>query len=74
MQQGLGWLRWTVDEFWQATLQELHAGVMGFAESRGAKPDTDSPLPEEEEVYDRLLRLVAEEQEREDEAARRAAA
>jgi hypothetical protein len=72
MQQGLGWLRWSTDQFWNATLQELHAGVIGFAESRGAK--TDSPPSEEEEVYDRLLRLVKEEQEREDEEARRAAA
>jgi hypothetical protein len=67
MQQGLGWLRWSVTDFWNATLEEFSNAVIGFGESRGVKPEGQMPLPEEE--YDRLIRMVEDEVEKEAEAA-----
>lgn len=35
MEQALGWLGWTPDAFWGATLAEVTAGVMGYLETKG---------------------------------------
>jgi hypothetical protein len=59
MQQGLGWLRWSVADFWEATLDELLAGIVGFAETRGAGSSDDKPLPNEQ--YDQLIAMVEKE-------------
>lgn len=37
MEQALGWLRWTPEVFWDATLAELTAGILGYMETRGAE-------------------------------------
>lgn len=37
MEIGLGWLRWTPDAFWSATLGELLAAQAGFVESKTGK-------------------------------------
>lgn len=35
----MGWLGWTPDAFWDATLAEVTAGVMGYLETKGqARP------------------------------------
>lgn len=39
----MGWLGWTPDAFWNATLAEVTAGVMGFLEAKGqARPSDKS--------------------------------
>lgn len=54
--QACGWLRWTPETFWNATLDEVSAAVYGYAESRGALPKAD----EEAEKWERLYRLGRE--------------
>jgi hypothetical protein len=49
----LGWLRWTPDVFWNATLAEVTAGILGYLETRGVqRPNAKAP------VYDALLDMV----------------
>lgn len=55
MEQGIGWLRWSPDDFWGATLAELTAGVMGYLETRGQK----RPEPKAAQ-YDALLEMAAQ--------------
>lgn len=40
MEQACGWLRWTPEAFWNATMDEVDAAVRGFAESKGVKKPT----------------------------------
>jgi hypothetical protein len=68
MEQGLGWLRWSPDQFWNATLEEVSRGIMGYIETRGGKPEGRLPLPDED--YDRLIAMAQEEMEREAAEAR----
>jgi hypothetical protein len=66
MQQAMGWLRWTPDAFWGATLADVHSGLTGFLETRGvAPPDA------KREAYDEML-AVAREAKREERRAARA--
>lgn len=43
MEWGLGVLRWSPSEFWQATPYELSAAIRGYQEAHSAKPDPDPP-------------------------------
>jgi hypothetical protein len=52
MEQATGWLRWTPDAFWAATLAEVAAAVCGFVECRTGK----NPR----ERAERMARLYAE--------------
>jgi hypothetical protein len=65
MEQGLGWLRWTPDQFWEATLEEITRAIIGYAETRGVKPEGRLPLPESD--YDRLINMIENEMAREQE-------
>jgi hypothetical protein len=65
MEQGLGWLRWSVDEFWSATLEELTRAIIGYGETRGVKPQGRLPLPDSD--YDRLIGMIEDEMAREQE-------
>jgi hypothetical protein len=67
MQQGLGWLRWSVDQFWAATLDELTQAVIGYGETRGVRPEGALPLPED--TIDRLIAMVERAEAEEAEAA-----
>jgi hypothetical protein len=60
-----------VSEFWDATLEELHHAVIGYAETRGVKPEEDLPLPKDD--YDNLIAMVEEEMAREEAEAKAAA-
>jgi hypothetical protein len=63
MEQGMGWLRWSAEQFWAATLDELTHAIVGFGEARGVKADSELPLPEED--YDRLIAMVDAEAKKE---------
>ena len=44
MEQALGWLRWTPEAFWGATLAEVTAGLVGFAEAKtGRRSSAHNP-------------------------------
>lgn len=63
MQQALGWLRWTPDQFWDATLSELFAAVAGLLEwERNVEPATERGV-----MFDRLLEMAEAERRRESE-------
>jgi hypothetical protein len=55
MQMALGWLRWTPDAFWGATMAELDNAIVGYMETRGVKPRTARVAE-----LDELLRLGRE--------------
>ena len=52
MQQACGWLRWTPDAFWGATLAEIHSATTGYLETRGV-----APRDARADVYDELLEV-----------------
>lgn len=57
MRQGMGYLRWSPEQFWNSTLAELHAGLQGYAEARGwTKPGASRRLADSD--YDELLALA----------------
>jgi len=63
MQQALGWLRWTPDTFWNATLSELWAGLTGLQEwEHGVEPAEARALR-----YDSLLAMATAERRAEKE-------
>lgn len=52
-QQALGWLRWTPDAFWSATLAEVDNAVQGYLEdTRGIEPRGSR-----DDLYDELKRI-----------------
>lgn len=43
----MGWLRWTPEAFWGATLAEVTAGLVGFAEAKtGRRSSAHNPTLE----------------------------
>jgi hypothetical protein len=52
MQHALGWLRWTPDAFWGATLAEVDNAVVGYLETRGVQPRGAKAA-----MYDELLEI-----------------
>ena len=63
MQQACGWLRWTPDAFWDATLSELWAAVEGLLEwERNVEPPNVRA-----DAFDRLLAMAAAEKRAEQE-------
>jgi hypothetical protein len=68
MQQGLGWVGWTPDVFWNATLSELYAAVVGKREFVDKIPPT-KPASELESEFGGLLERVREAQRAEAKAA-----
>lgn len=68
MQQGLGWLDWTPDVFWNATLSELYAAIVGKREFVHAIPPIKH-ASELESKYGGLLEMVREAQRAEAKAA-----
>lgn len=58
MQQGIGWLRWTPETFWNATLAELYAGLAGLLEF---EKDVE-PRSAKSDMYDSLLDMALEAQ------------
>lgn len=63
----MGWLRWTPDAFWGATLAEVTAGVMGYleAEKGQARPGAKAG------VFDGLLDMARKARREEIRAERR---
>lgn len=60
MEQALGWLRWTPDAFWDATLAEVTAGVIGYMETRGqTRPNAKA------KTFDGLLDMIRQAQREE---------
>lgn len=55
MEQGLGWLRWSPEQFWGATLAELTAGACGFLEAKTGK----SPRAEAQSWADAYAEVLA---------------
>lgn len=53
MQQACGWLRWTPDAFWGATLAEIHSAITGFLETRGV-----APRDAKADMYDELMEVA----------------
>lgn len=53
MQQAFGWLRWTPDAFWGATLAEIHSATIGYLETRGV-----APRDAKADIYDELLEVA----------------
>jgi uncharacterized phage protein (TIGR02216 family) len=43
MQMGMGALRWSPDQFWRSTMQELMCGYEGFAQSKGISLEEENP-------------------------------
>lgn len=71
MQQALGWLRWTPDAFWGATLAEIDNAIGGFLEEargiepRGAKSSIWDELREIGDEAVKAERAAARQQEKE---------
>jgi hypothetical protein len=66
MQQALGWLRWSPDQFWGSTLAELTAAVAGYLETRGVDPQAGE---KERAMQGDLLAMLEAEMEKEGAAA-----
>jgi hypothetical protein len=66
MQQALGWLRWTPDAFWGATLAEIHSALTGYLETRGVTPPDSKRA-----MFDNLLAMAREAKAEERRAARK---
>lgn len=64
MQQGLGWLGWTPKVFWNATLSELYAAIVGKREWDHGIPPKQAGN-ELESKYGGLLEMVRQAQREE---------
>lgn len=71
MQQAMGWLRWTPEAFWGATLAEIDNATQGYLEDtrghepRGSKSGMWDELREIGDAAVRAEREAARQQERE---------